>query len=279
MASAEFKSYQTSFDPNTSSIQQMMLSQNLFNTLNPEQRLRFALDTIQIQNMNKTNLPTQQPVTSEMSVANLLVDNTCQWPECHKRHLQFSNFERFSQFHLMQDHLLDETSHNQVIKQMHLVKTIEAEFSKQKNLLNSMLIHLNNQMVKQKSGELNDNSSNPIFLAAILAQKQFQLLNEQKPFIDNKQQKPFIDNKQQKPFIDNKQQKIAILDNNLPPILQQQQPAVAVNNVFNNNKENLTGAKQTNKGGYTLQNKVYSSKQQEKHAFELSNGKTRRSMA
>ncbi len=261
MASAEFKSYQTGFDPNTSSIQQMMLSQNLFNTLNTEQRLRFALDTIQIQNLNKTNLPTQQPATSEMSVANLLVDNTCQWPECHKHHLQFSNFERFSQFHLMQDHLLDETSHNQVIKQMHLVKTIEAEFSKQKNLLNSMLIHLNNQMVKQKSGELNDNSSNPIFLAAILAQKQFQLLNEQKPFIDNKQQQ------------------IAILDNNLPPILQQQQPAVAVNNVFNNNKENLTGAKQTSKGGYTLQNKVYSSKQQEKHAFELSNGKTRRSMA
>ena len=48
----------------------------------------------------------------------------------------------------MQEHLLDENSHNQVIKQMHLVKTIEGELSKQKNILNSMLIHLNNQMVK-----------------------------------------------------------------------------------------------------------------------------------
>ncbi len=259
MASADLHSYQTnanlnhqhtSFDPHTSSIQQLMLSQNIFGALNPEQRLRFALDTIQTQSLNKTPLP-QQSITSEMSVANLLFENTCQWPECQKTHTQFSNFEKFSQFHLMQEHLLDENSHNQVIKQMHLVKTIETELTKQKNLLNSMLIHLNNQMTKLKSGELGStNNNNPIFLAAILAQKQFQLLNEQKPFLN-----------------DNKQQKMTINDNNQTPFIYQQPPPVAVNN----NKENLN--KQTNKGGYTLQNKVYSSKQQEKHAFELSSGK------
>ena len=145
-------------------LQQIMLSQNIFNTLNPEQRLRFALDTIQTQNLQKTQNLNSINLISDTNANNnagalayLFVENTCQWPECQKtiikNYQQFvvgggGSFEKFQNFHLMQEHLLDENSHNQVIKQMHLVKTIEGELSKQKNILNSMLIHLNNQMVK-----------------------------------------------------------------------------------------------------------------------------------
>lgn len=247
-------------------LQQFMLSQNIFDQFNPEQRLRFALDTIQNQqNLTKTtNDPNnttqpqqQQPIvqqqtnlnpsgqnyvqnfaqnfssnnqqslkhsnestqvpsnyTSNMNLNNrtnftdikkvptLFSNNKCQWPECPRQQVQFDSLDNFTKFHLDQEHLLDERSHNQVLRQMQLVKQIETEMIKQKNLLNDMLIHLNNQMVKQKgtSSDLTNymnlksnltmpanqqtdaqtTEANPLLLAAILAQNQFQMLSETK---------------------------------------------------------------------------------------------------
>ena len=197
-----------------------MMSQNIFNSLTAEQKLRFAIDTVQKQQtpQNVNNSP-QQPVLvplnnnpgsqtsinfllqnlknnsthppqnlasnqsensneiqpnkflneeclkllhkiitenpqnnkknslNETQTLGLLQDKTCLWPECHAQHSQFDNYDNFLQFHLMQEHVLDEKSHGQVIKQMHFVKSLESELDKQKNLLNNMLVHLNNQMV------------------------------------------------------------------------------------------------------------------------------------
>lgn len=200
-----------------------MMSQNIFNSLTAEQKLLFAIDTVQkqqnpsnvnnsshqqqpvlmplnnnpsaqtssinflLQNLKNNSTHPQQITTSnhtessseiqpnnflneeclkllhkiitenpqnnkknslnETQTLGLLQDKTCLWPECHAQHNQFENYENFLQFHLMQEHVLDEKSHGQVIKQMHFVKSLESELDKQKSLLNNMLVHLNNQMV------------------------------------------------------------------------------------------------------------------------------------
>jgi len=263
-------------DPNTLLQQFMLSSQTIFDNLNnPEQRLRFALDTIQNQPKNsagstpistqaisptatmtptalnpaianpvgfnlfqnlsqhltkhqlhsdshqafKTNHQAVQPngalhfssqssdvtnASKSIHQSSLLANKTCQWPECAKN-VEYDSYESFIQRHLIQDHLLNEKSHNQVIRQMQTVKTLEAELAKQKDILNDMLVHLNKQMVKQKANtsdlknflnlqtnfilpnlsspnqaQPQQTETNPLLLAAIIAQNQFKNLSSKK---------------------------------------------------------------------------------------------------
>lgn len=119
---------------------------NLTNLLNNNTQSVFNTSTTTTTNTNN-NIHAKE-ASSDFNSSILLMDNMCQWPDCRKKHVQFDSFEKFAQFHLMQEHLLDEKSHAQVIKQMSHVQSIENELEKQKNILNGMLVHLNNQMVR-----------------------------------------------------------------------------------------------------------------------------------
>jgi hypothetical protein len=71
---------------------------------------------------------------------------------------------------------LDEKSHNDLLKQINLISNLEFELNKQKDLLNEMLIHLNNQFSKAATNQSlinntpsNANNANSLFLAALAA--------------------------------------------------------------------------------------------------------------
>ena len=212
---------------NAAALQQIMATQNIFNSLTPEQRFiakQLAADQMQlnlappppppqqqyiqpsqtgdkIQSNSHVNdewlsllaKHTTQPLmnNAESKMSWIYTNGLCQWPDCHKAAYKFDSHDAYT-LHLINEHLLDENSHGQVVKQMHLIKTVELELNKQKGLLNDMLVHLNNQLMKKKpvvqqlpfnySGQSNfmdlqqqqqqQQKNHPLFIAALLAAQQ-----------------------------------------------------------------------------------------------------------
>lgn len=119
----------------------------------------------------------KKEITNNLS--NLLYSNkTCQWPGCTSSHLKFDSFESFLHSHLVKVHKLDEESHGQVLQQINLIEKIETELNKQKQVLNEMLNHLNNQLNIIKHNQQQEfvifnqqqqKNENPLILAAIAA--------------------------------------------------------------------------------------------------------------
>lgn len=136
----------------------------------------------------------------------LYLNNKCQWPGC-KQSTQFESFESFVQKHLIKEHKLDEESHGQILKQMNIIETIENELNKQKQLLNEMLHHLNNQLnaVKQQQQQQQEfalfnqqqqqiKQENPLFMAAIAAAVTTNAPNTIRNDLNNKENKNDSDN-------------------------------------------------------------------------------------
>ena len=116
----------------------------------------------------------------------------CQWPDCHSTqhgNVAFDSFDSYLQSHLNAGHKLDDKSHLDLIKQSNLIDKLEFELRKQKQILNDMLAHLNNQLNAFKHQQLQQQQqlfqqqqqqqqnqltalvsngvSNPLFLTAI----------------------------------------------------------------------------------------------------------------
>ena len=208
---------------NAAALQQIMVTQNIFNSLTPEQRFiakQLAADQMQMNLPQPQPLPPQQytqpsdkvqpnshvndewlsllakhvtqPLinNAESKMSWIYTNGLCQWPDCHKAACKFDSHDAYT-LHLINEHLLDENSHGQVVKQMHLIKTVELELNKQKGLLNDMLVHLNNQLMKKKpvvqqlpfnyTGQSNfidlqqqqqQQKNHPLFIAALMAAQQ-----------------------------------------------------------------------------------------------------------
>lgn len=93
---------------------------------------------------NLNQLPAQNIVTSKPN--SLYTNKSCNWPDCHLVSLKFDSFDAFMKLHLNIEHKLDDKSHKQLLKQIYAVESIETELNKQKQILNDMLLHLNNQL-------------------------------------------------------------------------------------------------------------------------------------
>ena len=92
-----------------------------------------------------TNQLSQQSlVTSKPN--SLYVNKSCSWPDCPLVSHKFDSFDAYTKLHLNIEHRLDEKSHKELLKQIYLMESIEAELNKQKQILNDMLLHLNNQL-------------------------------------------------------------------------------------------------------------------------------------
>lgn len=96
----------------------------------------------------KASAPPHQPPVANGKASALysVTSKSCAWPDCHLLGLKFDSFDAFVKLHLNIEHKLDDRSHKQLLKQIHLVESIEADLNKQKQVLNDMLVHLNNQL-------------------------------------------------------------------------------------------------------------------------------------
>lgn len=113
-----------------------------------------------------------------LNLKSLYSNRECQWPECptgDKHANKFDTFDAYLKFHLSREHTLDEKSHEQLVKQMHLVDTLDIELKKQRQILNDMLLHLNGQLnihrqqQQQEQIQRQQQQQQPYFIAAIAA--------------------------------------------------------------------------------------------------------------
>jgi forkhead box protein P len=127
------------------------------------------------------------------SLITLYSNKQCQWPECsgNTKSTKYDSFDLYSKSHLNKEHKLDDKAHEQLVKQINMVDKLELELKKQKQLLNDMLMHLNNQLKQQQQQQtqlqmqqqLPNSQNNPFFIAALAAaaanaQQQQQLKNQ-----------------------------------------------------------------------------------------------------
>ena len=121
----------------------------------------------------------------------LYANKQCQWPDCLPNALlsnsakDFDSYDVYAKFHLTKEHTLDEKAHEQLIKQIQLVDTLDYELKKHKQLLNDMLMHLNGQLnthkqqiqqqeqlqrqQQQQQQQIQQQQQQPFFIAAIAA--------------------------------------------------------------------------------------------------------------
>lgn len=152
LSKGESIAYQSQTSPNKTNNQQQL--NELYNLLN--KLIATPLKTnkngqYQSLQLNQSTVAKPQAIqaqqTSQLPNALYsLVSKSCCWPDCHLVGLKFDSFDAFFKLHLNIEHKLDDKSHKQLLKQIYLVESIEADLNKQKQILNDMLMHLNNQL-------------------------------------------------------------------------------------------------------------------------------------